>query len=224
MAHYPVKLSKIDREILNSYFTTLQGLACYLGSGYELVLHSLESFEHSVICIINGEHTGRRVGAPITDLALNMLDEISAGKQDFITYFSENRKGEPLKSTTIAIRGERERIIGLFCINFYMNTSVHDYLQTMVPQAIASPLKSASMENFAENSDELIETTLMNVRQEVYADTSISTSNKNKAIVCRLDDRGIFNIKDAVILVADLMGISKNTVYMHIRNRGKAKK
>ena len=219
MAHQPIKLTKVDREILNSYITMIQGLAFYLGNGYEMVLHSLESFEHSVICIINGEHTGRKVGAPITDLALNMLDEISKGQEDYITYFSKNRKGEPLKSTTIAIRGDKGRIVGLFCINFYMNTPIHDILQTMLP--VSEPPVNTPKENFAENSDELIETALEAVKNEIYADQSISASNKNKHIVYQLDERGIFNIKDAVVKVANLLGISKNTVYMHIRNKAK---
>ena len=219
MAHQPIKLTKVDREILNSYITMIQGLAFYLGNGYEMVLHSLESFEHSVICIINGEHTGRKVGAPITDLALNMLDEISKGQEDYITYFSKNRKGEPLKSTTIAIRGDKGRIVGLFCINFYMNTPIHDILQTMLP--VSAPPVNTPKENFAENSDDLIETALEAVKNEIYADQSISASNKNKHIVYQLDERGIFNIKDAVVKVANLLGISKNTVYMHIRNKAK---
>ncbi len=219
MAHQPIKLTKVDRVILNSYITMIQGLAFYLGNGYEMVLHSLESFEHSVICIINGEHTGRKVGAPITDLALNMLDEISKGQEDYITYFSKNRKGEPLKSTTIAIRGDKGRIVGLFCINFYMNTPLHDILQTMLP--VSTPPVNTPKENFAENSDELIETALEAVKNEIYADQSISASNKNKYIVYQLDERGIFNIKDAVVKVANLLGISKNTVYMHIRNKAK---
>lgn len=218
MAHHPIKLSKTDHEILASYITVLHGLAAYLGDGYEMVLHSLESFDHSVICILNGEHTGRKIGAPITDLALNMLDEISKGQNDMITYFSKNKKGEPLKSTTIAIRGENQRIIGLFCINFYMNTSLYDILQTMIPEEQILPVPK---ENFAENSDELIETTLEAVKIEVYANQSISANNKNKYIVYQLEERGIFNIKDAVIKVAQSLGISKNTVYMHIRNKAK---
>ena len=72
----PVKLTRADQKILKSYIPTLQGLAAYLGSSYEIVLHSLEDYDHSVIGIINGEHTGRRIGAPITDLALDMLDEL----------------------------------------------------------------------------------------------------------------------------------------------------
>ena len=52
-------------------------------------------------------------------------------------------------------------------------------------------------------------------------DISITASNKNKMIVYLLDDYGIFNIKDAVIKVASLLNISKNTVYMHLRNKAK---
>ena len=48
--------------------------------------------------------------------------------------------------------------------------------------------------------------------------SEISLTNKNKEIVIRLEEKGIFNIKDAVIKVAEQLEISKNTVYMHLRN------
>ena len=73
MAQKPVTLTLVDREILNSYSRFIDGLGRYLGDAYEIVLHSLETYEHSVINILHGEHTERKVGAPITDLALNML-------------------------------------------------------------------------------------------------------------------------------------------------------
>ena len=65
-----IQLTLIEQQILNSYCSILEGLADYLGSGYELVLHSLENFEHSVISIVHGEYTGREIGAPITNKAL----------------------------------------------------------------------------------------------------------------------------------------------------------
>ena len=52
---------------------------------------------------------------------------------------------------------------------------------------------------------------------ERYEDSSISYSNKNKAIISQLYDRGIFQIKDSVPKIADELGISKNTVYLHLR-------
>ncbi len=80
MKDYTVRLTIIDRMILESYKAMLDGLAHYLGDGYELVLHSLENMEHSAIKVVNGYHTGRKEGAPITDLALAMLGEIEADR------------------------------------------------------------------------------------------------------------------------------------------------
>ena len=45
--------------------------------------------------------------------------------------------------------------------------------------------------------------------------------NKNKEIVAILYQKGIFNLKDSVITIANHLGISKNTAYMHIRNMNK---
>ena len=220
MAQKPVTLTLVDREILNSYSRFIGGLGRYLGDAYEIVLHSLETYEHSVINILHGEHTERKVGAPITDLALNMLEKLSETKEDNITYFSRNKKGEPLKSTTIAIHGEQNRIIGLMCINFYMNTPLSNVLEAFIPKQ-PGIIQSNKRENYVDNSDELIASALENVKEKVMNDGTITPSNKNKMIVCMLDDYGIFNIKDAVVKIAGLLNISKNTVYMHLRNKGK---
>ncbi len=214
-----VKLTKIDKQILYSYIPVIDGLAKYLSPCYELVLHSLEDFDHSVICIYNGEHTGRMVGAPITDLALNLLEQIEDGHVDSIVYYSKNAKGEPLKSTTLAIRGEGNKVIGLICINMYMNTPFIDVLNSFVPDlSINSGMIN---ETYTQNPDELIESTLETEKASVMADQTILPSNKNKIIIERMYDKGIFQLKDSVLKVEKLMGISKNTIYMHIRNHKK---
>ena len=53
---------------------------------------------------------------------------------------------------------------------------------------------------------------------KVDRDPGLGSSVRNKAIVHRLYDMGIFEIKDAAQLVAELLGISRHTVYLHIRN------
>lgn len=213
----PRRLTKTDRKILQSYIPIVQGLAAYLGPSYEIVLHSLEDFDHSVIEIVNGEHTGRQVGAPITDLALDMLDELASGGKVSTVYFSRNKKGEPLKSSTIAIRNEDGNIIGLICINLYLNSSLFSFIQSLSPDIRAGTDLPAN-ENFASDTAELIRTTLSQVRASVMADSSIMPSNKKKAIIEELERKGMFHLKDSVVLVADQLGISRNTVYMHLRN------
>lgn len=218
MAYQKVVFTEMDYIILNTYKGMIAGMADFLGESYEFVLHSMEDLEHSVIAIINGMHTGRAVGVSITDLALDMLNEISKDKDDYITYFSTNKKGEPLKCSTIAIRGEHGKIIGLLCINFYLNSSVYNLINDLVPKDRIHS-RDLVKESFVENSDELIEVALNSAKSLVCSDTTISASNKNKKIIHILDEKGIFNIKDAVIKVAALMGISKNTVYLHLRNK-----
>lgn len=216
--HY-LKLTLVDKEILNSYMALVTNLGSYLGEGYEIILHSLENLQHSVIKIVNGHYSGRSEGAPITDLALSMLTQIEK-KQDrsAITYLNKSKSGRTLRSSTIPITGENDRIIGLLCINYYTEVSVYSILQKF---NLVNPLADDNheiSETFAENADELIKSSLDTVRARVLNDPSISLQNKNKEIVIALYNKGIFNLKDSVVKVADLLQISKNTVYMHLRS------
>ena len=221
MKQKPISLSKGDIAILESYKIMAEGLANYLGDGYEIVVHSLGNLEHSVLKIINGHHTGRKEGSPITDLGLSMIKTISERTHEkYLAYFNKTTKGDPLKSTSIAIIGEKGNIIGLFCLNFYLNTSLASLLEGFNTEN-NDYHHSAFSESFVENVDELLKISLKEASDKIYSDRSISTSNKNKEIITSLYEKGIFNFKDAVIKIADMMGISKNTVYMHIRNIGK---
>lgn len=218
MGDFSVNFTQEDYRILESYKIMVEGLADYMGEGYELVLHSLENLDRSVIKIINGYYTGRREGSPITDLALAMLARIEKTPDtNYISYYNYNKKGEPLKSSTIVIRGHKNKAIGLLCINFYMNTSVFDFLRNFTNPQVQGQEESVS-ESFVENVHDLITEAVSEIRQQVQSDPSVSSINKNKEIITLLYHRGIFNLKDGVIKVAEILGISKNTVYMHIRN------
>lgn len=216
---HTIKLTSTDIAILNSYKLLCAGLADYLGDGYEFVLHSLDDFDHSVIEIINGHHTGREVGAPITDLALSMLSQIKHKEnKGYISYLNKNKNNAPLKSATIAIKGENDRIIGLLCINFYMNTPLSNLLAQFIPKENNGSQQVTYSENFLNNHEDLFEHVIMEIKHNVLLDNTISANNKNKEIITRLHAKGMFNFKDSVIRCANLLGISKNTVYLHLRN------
>lgn len=222
MSNVNISLTPADRLILDSYCDMLEGLSQYLGQSYEIVLHSLEDCSHSAIKVINGFHTGRSEGAPITDLALKMLEKLEKQNDGAkaVTYFVTNKNGEPLKSTTITVKGENSRIIGLICINFYMNTPVGEFFKGFTaagPQDIIS-YTFDHQENFSSSSTELIEQVTNQVRNEVFSDITITSANRNKEIILRLYARGIYNLKDSVVKTAQLLNISKNTVYLHLRN------
>jgi len=196
----------------------MEGLADYLGSAYEIILHSLEDYHHSVINIQNGYHSGRSVGAPITDLALNMLKEIEnngiAATGFYTSYNARNKSGERLKSSTIPILGDSDRVIGILCINMYMDSPLSEILQSL----IGSKSEQPQSENYASNINDTITEAVMEAKNQVMFNSNIAAVNKNKALIQILNDKGIFNIKDSVVRVAKVLGISKNTVYLHLRS------
>ncbi|QQO09535.1 helix-turn-helix transcriptional regulator [Breznakiella homolactica] len=208
-------LSSTDKHILNSYKACLDGLAAYLGGAFEFVLHDLDDLDHSVIKIVNGMHSGRKEGAPITDLALSMLEKITESDgAHFIAYHSKSKYGKPVKAVTIAIFGEQDTVIGLLCINFYMDTSFSTVLQSFLPN---NNYTEYVTENFISESDELIVKALEKTKANVESDSSIPVSQKNKEIITLLYHQGIFKLKNSVKLISKDLGITKNTVYMHIR-------
>ena len=215
MEKLDVTLTMLDHLILDSYKGAMEGLAEYLGSAYELVLHSLEDYEHSVVKIINGYHSGRKEGAPITDLALDMLARLENGSaRDGVTYTTRNREGRPLKGTTIPVRGEGGRVIALICINFYLDTPLNELISawTLCGQDSAN-----ISEHFADSSEDLMEKLVAGAVADVDRDPSVTPSTRNKHIVMNLYERGGFRMKGSVDQVAKLLSISPNTVYLHLR-------
>lgn len=211
-----MKLTKTDQMILSSYSAILDGLGDYLGEGYEFVLHNLESYERSVIKIVNGYHSNRVVGSPITNLALEMMKRIEESADEthrYVTYFNKNKNGVMTKSSTLPIFGENSRIIGLLCINFYMDTPFSKIVDSLVDHD-----EKSEKEVFADSIDDLISGIFASAREEVYSNETIPSVNRNREILAILYKKGVFNIKDAVVRVAKKLGISKNTVYLHIRS------
>ncbi|AIR05717.1 MULTISPECIES: helix-turn-helix transcriptional regulator [Enterobacteriaceae] len=206
-----------DFEILKSYEAVVDGLAMLIGSHCEIVLHSLQDLKCSAIRIANGEHTGRKIGSPITDLALRMLHDMTGADSSVSKcYFTRAKSGVLMKSVTIAIRNRDQRVIGLLCINMNLDVPFSQIMSTFVPPETQDQEVPSSV-NFASSVEDLVMQTLEFTIEEVNADRNVSNNAKNRQIVLNLYEKGIFDIKDAINQVADRLNISKHTVYLYIR-------
>ena len=204
-----------DFDILKSYEAVVDGLAMLIGSHCEIVLHSLEDLKCSAVRIANGEHTGRKIGSPITDLALRMLHDMNGADSNVSkAYFTRAKSGVLMKSVTIAIRNGDQRVIGLLCINMNLDVPFSQIMATFMPPETQD---AASSVNFASSVDDLVMQTLEFTIEEVSGDRNVSNNAKNRQIVLNLYEKGIFDIKDAINQVADRRNISKHTVYLYIR-------
>lgn len=211
----PIVLSAADRMIIASYHSVLDGLAEFLGGGFEFVLHNLENLDSSAVKVINGHHSNREVGAPITDLALRMLSEIQNHQSDKNRiYNNRSRKGSPIRAATLPICGEGGRIIGLICINFYMDIPLNEFLSSWFQTGNED---TGASEALASNAEDLIALSIADARSSIYNNGGVANHNKNRCVIEHLYHKGIFRLKSAVPKVADMMGISPNTVYLHLR-------
>lgn len=215
-----VTFTKADHMLLDACKSLAEGLSDFIGPGCEIVLHSLEDIEHSAVKVLNGHYSGRSEGAPITDLALEMLAKIksSGDSHTNLVYMNATKAGEPIRSATLPIVGSKGVIIGLLCMNHYLNLPVYAFFESMLT-APGGEVRAA--ETFASSTGELIMQVLDEVRLTVMQDAKVSPASKNKRIIALLFEKDVFRFKDAVVKVADALCISKNTVYLHLRNLGK---
>jgi predicted transcriptional regulator YheO len=101
-------------------------------------------------------------------------------------------------------------------MNFYLNTELTDILSNYISGD--KHFMAVKDKYFVTNVEDLIQSAVEAARAETKKDLELRPALRNKQIVKELYKKGIFDLKDAVLKVANCMGISKNTVYMHLRN------
>jgi len=213
---YEVKRSKKDRAVLLALDPILEGIARAFGNNCEVVLHSLEGLGHSVIKIINGHVTGRKVGSPMTDYGLEILRESQLSGNNVVGhYYTKTDDGRLLKSVTMVIRNEPGDPIGMVCINFDLCVPLLEILKDFSPISLESYEKV--VEHFPSNLNDLVNRMLERVIGVVDIQKELSKTEKNKAVVMELYRLGTFKVAGVVDIVAQKMGISRYSVYNYIR-------
>ena len=213
-----IHLTTSEYSILNSYNNLMDGLGKYLGNGYELILYSLEDLNASIIKIVNDSRCDVKIGAPLPDYYFSILEKIEKNYNHAIDSYFIKKNGVLIRTNPLPILGDNNRIIAILCINFYTDTAIATLIENYMPLRDKQNIVVENNDNITQNTDEFIFSTYNSVKDEILNDNTISSSNKNKEIISQLYIKGIFNLKDSTEKIAKLMNISKNTVYMHVRN------
>ncbi|EKM29920.1 sensory box protein [Vibrio harveyi] len=191
-------------------------IADLIGPYCEVVIHSFESLENSVVKIVNGHHTGREIGSPITDLGLRMWSTFEkTGEVSPKSYFTNAADGSLLKSTTCILAGPEQKPIGMLCINMNLSFPFPEIVKTLMPQCHVS--QTLVSETFSNNANDVIKQALSAATQEVDQDETVSAKGRNKAIIRCLFDNGVFELKETTTQVSEQLGISRQAVYKFIR-------
>lgn len=216
MAKSSKTLNKEDKQIIHALEPVIDGIAELFGSNCEVVLHCVEDISHSVTKIVNGHVTGRKVGAPLTDFGIELLNNAdSLGKDVTDSYFVKQDDGRLLKSVAILIRNDKGKPIGFVCINVDLSLPLLSCVKESLSHDSRPPL--SVIEHFSLTVEELVSQTFETVMTRMGNQRGMAPSEKNKAAVRELCKRGIFKVTGAIDIAAKLMGISRYTVYNYIR-------
>ena len=207
--------SSEDKNILNSYKRTIVDLAKLLGSNYEFVLHSLENIEECVIAIENGHISGRSIGAPITNTALELVHK-SNNDEPIYPYTSIGVNNLPLKCITTPIYNQK-KLIGLLCVNINLNMKVTELLSMF--QTPTHTNADTNQEFFSTSVEDMMTDILQKVETDILQDSSIPYQDKNKSIILTLDEKGFFRLRGSVEILAEHLKISPHTIYANLRKK-----
>jgi predicted transcriptional regulator YheO len=207
------ELNDEDRNILKNMEDTADCIAAFFGNHCEVSLNSLEDPKHSIIKIVNSHHTKRKIGDKISDHGLQaVLDFMKTGRQDHSCYTTSSAAGGPMRTnqTVIVNRG---RAIGLLCISLNMNVPLAEFI------SVFSLFHQPSQPDMilADSVEGVVHNAVNDIVVDISTNISIPNHEKNKYIVYGLYEKGIFEIKGSVVLVAKELKLSKYTIYSYIR-------
>lgn len=214
----------MNKVKLAQYTALVKFLGAVLGPDYEIVLHDINGKDQSVAAIANGRISGRNVGAPLTDKALRFIADKTYQDQDFLCNYTGRSKDErTLRASTMFIKDDGGRLIGMLCINFdpsrYQKAS-QDILklcgldgEIFLEDNHLHP--AGEVENFSDSISEVTDTVLKQYLKDGIPPERL-TQEEKMAIVKQLEERSIFLLKGAVNEVATRLHCSAASIYRYL--------
>lgn len=193
-----------------------KGIAGQFGRNCEVVIHDLRGgdTEHSIIAIENGHVTGRSVGDGPSHIVLESLKETSESLEDRVSYLTKTSDGRVLRSTTIFIRDEDGKVIGLMGINYDISMLVA--VDGVIRDLTGTDTQTSEPESISRNvADLLVELLEQSVRLIGKPTALMSKDDKIRAIKF-LDDSGAFLVTKSGPKVCEYFGISTYTLYSYL--------
>lgn len=193
-----------------------KGLAGQFGNNCEVVIHDLRGndHEHSIIAIENGHITGRSVGDGPSHIVLDALRDSDSTPEDRISYLTKTSDGKVLKSTTLFIRDDAGKAIGLIGINFDISMFVafEKSLRGFTSLEVSNQEPEAISGNVSDLLDELLEHSVALVGKP----TALMNKEEKIRAIKFLDERGAFLVTRSGPKICQYFGISTFTLYSYL--------
>lgn len=223
----------MSADLIGRYAVLVEFLGQMLGPDYEIALHDLTRKQPSIVAIANGHISGRGIGAPLTNMAMQLIAEKAYLTQSWkMNYRGVSANGKVLRCSTLFIQDERGALIGLLCINFddsrYRELSERvfalchpdDYAARNISiNATPLPLSGGEIgeqETFYNSIAAATEDAFVSVMDTAKVPSDRLTQAEKLEIIQLLEQRGVFMLKGAIPVVAEKLSCSQASIYRYL--------
>ena len=207
---------------LDFYKRLGHAIALQFGEGCEVVIHDLKAKDpdHSIVWIENGHVTGRKVGDGPSHVVLEALHADAGKIDDRLSYLTKTASGKILKSSTIFIRNDEGKPVGILGINFDI-TLMKAFERSLDAFTGTGGTGYTEPEPITKNIGDLLEDLLHECEQFVGKPAALMTKDECIRAIGYLDRRGAFLISKSSERACEFFGISKYSFYSYL-NEAKA--
>lgn len=216
------------RPELAPWIRFADALARMQGPSTEIVLHDLTNPAHSVVYVVNGDITDRKVGQGVRHLVPEMLTS-HEGKPIGPWWFRYRTK--LIRATTELIYDKAGEIIGALCVNEDVTGEERLFhsLEGCLPGLTMTDLKAdgdtaglIKPETSVKDAElsgkpDSVRKTVFRLISETAAQKAYAEAKTNRDVRRRLvrdlKERDVFLLKGSIEELARLLGLSKVTIY-----------
>jgi D-arginine utilization repressor len=193
---------------LDQYKSVGEAISILLFPHAEVVLHDLRT---GCIGAIFNNLSKRAVG---DESLLDELNQLSESQNVFPPYFKTNWDGRKMKSVTAVLKNQVGKPIGLLCINLDISKweQMHHFILDMIKPTSDMP-DFLFKNDWREKINIYVSTYL---KQHALRLESLDKTEKRKLLLA-LQKEGAFETKNAASYIADVLQISRATVYNYLK-------
>lgn len=207
---------------LEKFIPLAESIYANFGKNTEVVIHDLRHPETSVVYVI-GNVTKRSIGAPATNLILETLrndQERAEGVppvRNICCYKTVTKDGKILRSSSTFVRDETGEIIGCVCINYDITDFLH--CNRLIEEFTAFPdaeIKQNRKEFFANHVKENLEDIVFSVVQRSTVPVDLMSKEDKLEMMRIFEEKGVFLVKGAIEYIAEVLNVSRFTIYNYL--------
>ncbi|WP_262177407.1 transcriptional regulator [Saccharococcus sp. Marseille-Q5394] len=204
-------------SILKRYEPIADMIHATFGSNCEVVIHDLSNVQSSLV-YIQGNVTGREVGAPTTEVILKQLRQHGNEVKDKLGFTTRTTDGKMVKTSISFIRNDEGEVIGYLGINFDITafSMVNQVIKEFTTVYDAEESSNHLDESYAKNIDEVFHHLISSVTLEIGVPIPEMSRNERIRFVQKLEERGAFLIQGSGDRIATVLGVSKQTIYNYL--------